>query len=118
MTAVGGKVSGAGAGVESEEGEGVEVGREGVKLLTLGVGKVDKDAVLQAAQAQVDRIKAAREQVVLKVLHIGCRLRRGSIKPPCLGLVEKIIDQMNKFAAGFGNFRNHMEWIFSISVVL
>jgi hypothetical protein len=88
LTALGGKVGSAGAGVETEEGEGVEVGGDGAKLLTFGVGKVDKDAVLQAGQAQIDRLKAASKEIVFKVLNIigglGCR----GIETPRLGLVK------------------------------
>ena len=61
FTALGGKVSGAGAGIETEQGEAVEVGSDGAKLLTLGVGKVDKDAVLQPGKTQIDRFKAASQ---------------------------------------------------------
>jgi len=95
LTAVGGKVSGAGAGVEAEEGEGIEVGGKGAKLPTLGVGKVDQDAVLQAAKAQVNSIQPAREEVVFKILDIVCGLAGRGIKPPRLGLVEKIIDKVD-----------------------
>ena len=70
FSALGGKVSGAGAGVEAEEGEAVEGGRDGVKLLTFGDGKVDKDAVLQAGKAQIERLKAASQEIVFEVLDI------------------------------------------------
>src|ERR1700722_8432604 len=70
LTALGGKVGSAGPGVEAEEGEGVEVGADGVKLSTLGVGEVDKDAVLQPAKAEVDRVKAASQEIVFEVLDI------------------------------------------------
>ena len=70
LTALGGKVGSAGAGVETEEGEAVEVGDDGAKLLTFGVGKVDKDAVLQPGKAQIDRLKAASQKIVLEVLDI------------------------------------------------
>ena len=107
MTALGGKVGGAGAGVESEEGGGVEVGGDGAKLLTLGVGKVDKDAVLQPGQAEIDRLKAASQEIVFKVLDIIGSLCSGGIESPRLGLVKEIIDEMNKLAAGLGDFGNH-----------
>jgi hypothetical protein len=107
LTAVGGKVGSAGAGVESEKGGGVEVGGDGAKLLTFGVGKVDKDAVLQAGQAQIDRLKMASEKVVLEVLDIVGGLGGGGIEPAGLGLVEKVIDEVDKLAAGFGDFGDH-----------
>ena len=107
FTALGGKVGSAGPGVEAEEGEGVEVGADGAKLLTLGVGKVDKDAVLQAGKAQIDRLQAASQQVVLEVLDIVGSLGGGGIEAPRLGLVQKVIDQMNELAAGCGNFGDH-----------
>jgi len=87
FTALGGKVGSAGAGVETEEGEGVEIGHDGVKLVTLGVGKVDKDAVLQAGKAEIDRLKAASQEIVLKILHIVGGLGSGGVKAPRLGLV-------------------------------
>jgi hypothetical protein len=87
LTALGGKVGSAGAGVESEEGEGVEVGDDGAKLLTLGVGEVDKDAVLQAGKAQIDRLKAASQEVVLEILHIVGRGAGRGIEASRLGLV-------------------------------
>jgi hypothetical protein len=107
FTALGGKVGSAGAGVETEEGEGVEVGGDGAKLLTLGVGKVDKDAVLQAGQAQIDRLKAASKEIVFKVLNIIGGLCGRGIETPRLGLVKKVVDKMNQLAAGFGNFSDH-----------
>ena len=107
FTALGGKVSGAGAGVETEEGEAVEIGDDGVKLLTLGVGKVDKDAVLQAGKAQIDRLEAASQEIVLEVLDIIGSLGCGGVETPRLGLVKKIVDEMNELAARFGNFGKH-----------
>ncbi len=107
FTAVGGKVGCAGAGVEAEEGRAVEVGRDGAKLLTFGVGKVDKDAVLQPGQAEIDRLKAASQEIVLKVLHIVGSLGGGGVEAPGLGLVEKVIDEVDELAAGFGNFGDH-----------
>jgi hypothetical protein len=87
FTALGGKVGSAGAGVEAEEGEGVEVGSDGVKLLTFGVGEVDKDAVLQAGKAEIDRLKAASQEIVFEVLDIIGSLCGGGIETPRLGLV-------------------------------
>ena len=107
FTALGGKVGRAGAGVETEEGEGVEVGDDGAKLLTLGVGEVDKDAVLQAGKAQIDRLKAASQQVVFKVLNIIGGCGGGGIETPRLGLVKEIINEMDELAAGFGDFGDH-----------
>ena len=107
FTALGGKVGSAGPGVEAEEGEGVEVGRDGAKLLTFGVGKVDKDAVLQAGKAQIDSVKTASQQVVLEILDIVGGLGGGGIETPRLGLVKKIVDEMNELAAGLGNFGDH-----------
>ena len=109
MSAVGGKVSGAGAGVETEQRERVEIGDDGVKLLTLGVGEVDKDAVLQAGKAQIDRLEAASQEIVLEVLDIIGSLGCGGVETPRLGLVKKIIDEMNELAARFGNFSDHWE---------
>jgi hypothetical protein len=109
LTALGGKVGSAGPGVETEEGEGVEVGGDGVKLLTLGVGKVDKDAVLQAGKAQIDRLKAASREIVFKVLDIIGGLSGGGVETPGLGFVKKIVDEMDELAAGFGNFGDHGE---------
>jgi hypothetical protein len=107
FTALGGKVSGAGAGVEAEEGGGVEVGRDGAKLLTLGVGKVDKDAVLQAGKAQIDRLEAASQEIVLEVLDIMGSLDGGGVETPRLGLVQEVVDQLDQLAAGLRNFGNH-----------
>jgi len=108
LTALGGKVGSAGAGVEAEEGEAVEVGREGAKLLTFGVGKVDKDSVLQAAKAQIDKVEAASQQVTGKALDIGGSLRGGGVEAARLGLVEEIIDEVQKLAGGVGDFGNHV----------
>jgi hypothetical protein len=108
FTALGGKVGSAGAGVEAEEGEGVEVGGDGAKLLTLGVGEVDKDAVLQPGKAEIDRLKAASQEIVFKVLDIIGGLGGGGVETPGLGLVKKIVDEMNELAAGLGNFGNHI----------
>ena len=64
------------------------MGRDSPKLLTLGVGKVDKDAVLQAGKAQINRLKAASQEIVFEMLDvIGCLVGRG-VKPPRLGLVQ------------------------------
>jgi hypothetical protein len=111
FTALGGKVGSAGPGVETEEGEGVKVGDDGAKLLTFGVGEVDKDAVLQAGQAQIDRVKAASQQVVFEVLNIVGGLGGGGIEAPGLGLVKKVIDEVNELAAGFGNFGDHINLV-------
>ena len=107
LTALGGKVGSAGPGVEAEEGEGVEIGLDGAKLLTLGVGEVDKDAVLQPGKAQVDIVKAASQEIVLEVLDVIRGLRGRGIKTARLGLVKKIIDEMNELGTGFGNFGDH-----------
>jgi hypothetical protein len=108
LTALGGKVGRAGPGVEAEEGEGVEVGGEGVKLLTLGVGETDQDAVLQPGQAQIDSIEIASQQLVLELPDIIGRLGGGGVEAPCLGLVEKVIDQVNELGRGLGYFGNHV----------
>ena len=92
MTALGGKVSGAGPGVEAEEGEAVEVGDNVAKLLTFGAGKVDKDAVLQAAEAQVNSSKIASEEAFFKGLDVVAGLRLRGIESAGLGLVEEVID--------------------------
>jgi hypothetical protein len=87
LTALGGKVGSTGPGVEAEEGEGVEVGDDGAKLLTLGVGEVDKDAVLQPGKAQIDIVKTASQEIVLEILDVvGCLCGRG-IESSRLGLV-------------------------------
>jgi len=108
FTALGGKVAGAGPGVEPEEREAVEMGRHGVKLLTLGVGKVDKDAVLQPGKTQIDRLQAASQQVIFEILDIGGSLGGGGIEPPGLGLVQKVIDKLNELPAGLGDFSDHV----------
>ena len=87
MTALGGKVGSAGPGVEAEEGIGVEGRADGVKLLTLGVGEVDKDAVLQAGKAEIDRLKAASQEIVFEILDIVGSLVGRGIETPRLGLV-------------------------------
>jgi hypothetical protein len=107
FTALGGKVCSSGPGIEPEEREAVQVGLDPVKLLTLGAGKVDKDAVLQPAKTQIDRLQAPSQEIVFKVLHIGGSLVRRGIQSPRLGLVQEIIDQLNKLAAGLGDFGNH-----------
>ena len=107
FTALGGKISGAGPGVEAEEGEAIEVGDDGAKLLTLGVGKVDKDAVLQAGKAEIDRLKAASQEIVLEVLDIIGSLGGGGVETPGLGLVEQVVDQLDQLAAGLGDFGDH-----------
>ena len=107
FTALGGKVGSPGPGVETEEGEGVEVRDDGAKLLTLGVGEVDKDAVLQAAKAQIDRLKAASQEIVLEVLHIGRGLGGGGVETPGLGLVKKVVNEVNELAARGGDFGDH-----------
>jgi hypothetical protein len=107
FTALGGKVGSAGPGVETEKGGGVEVGGDGAKLLTLGGGEVDKDAVLQAGKAEIDRLKAASQEIVFEVLDIIGSLGGGGVETPGLGLVKKIVDKMDELAAGFGNFGDH-----------
>ncbi len=87
LTAIGGKVRSAGPGIEPEEREPIEIGRDGAKLLTLGVGKTDHDAVLQPGQLQIKSVQIASQQVVLEMLHIVGSLRRCGIQPPCLGLM-------------------------------
>ena len=94
FSALGGKVSGAGAGVEPEEGEAVETGLESVKLLSVGDGNVDKDAVLQPGKTQIKRLEAASQEIVLEVFDIGGGLVDGGIEPPGLGLVQKIVHQV------------------------
>jgi hypothetical protein len=107
LSALGGKVSGAGAGVEPEEVEAVEAGLESVKLLSVGDGNVDKDAVLQPGKTQIERLEAASQEIVLEVFDIGGGLVDGGIEPPGLGLVQKIVHQVNKLAGGVGNFGDH-----------
>jgi hypothetical protein len=118
FTALGGKVGSAGPGVETEEGGGVEVGADGAKLLTLGVGEVDKDAVLQAGKAEIDRLKAASQEIVFEVLDIIGSLGGGGVEAPRLGLVKKIVDEMDELAAGFGNFGDHGVAILYVPFVL
>ena len=108
MTALGGKVGRAGPGVEAQEGEAVQVRCDGVKLLTLGVGETDQDAVLQAGKAQVDSIEIASQQLVLEMVNIVGGLGGGGVEAPRLGLVEEVIDEMDELAAGLGNFRDHI----------
>ncbi len=108
FTALGGKVCSTGSGVEAEEGEGVEVGVEGVKLSTFGVGEVDKDAVLQPGKAQIDRLKAASQEIVLEILNIVGSLGDGVVETARLGLVEEIIYELDKLAAGLGDFGDHV----------
>jgi hypothetical protein len=107
FTALGGKVGSAGPGVEAEEREGVEVGDDGAKLPTLGVGEVDKDSVLQPGQAQIDSVQAASQQVVLEILDVVGSLRGRGIEPAGLGLVKKVIDEVDELAAGLGDFGDH-----------
>jgi hypothetical protein len=107
FSALGGKVSGAGPGVEAEEGVGVEAGLKSVKLLTFGDGKVDKDAVLQAGKAQINRLEAASQEVVLEVLDIGGGLVEGGVEPSGLGLMEEVVDQVDELAGGVGDFGDH-----------
>jgi hypothetical protein len=107
FTALGGKVGRAGPGVEAEEGEGVEVGREGVKLLTLGVGETDQDAVLQAGKAQVDSVKIASQQLVFKVLNIVGGLGGGGVEPSRPGLLQEVVNEMDELGAGLGYFGDH-----------
>src|SRR5476651_894329 len=107
FSALGGKVGSPGPGVKSEEREGVEVGTDGAKLLTLGVGEVDKDAVLQPGKAEIDRLKAASQEIVFEMLNIIGSLGGGGIETPRLGLVKKIVDEMNELPARLGNFSNH-----------
>ena len=92
LTALGGKVGRAGPGIEPEQREGIEVGRNGVKLLTLGVGETDQDAVLQPGQPQIDSIQIASQQLILEMLHIVRRLGSGGIKPPGSGFMKIIVN--------------------------
>jgi hypothetical protein len=78
-----------------------------VKLLTLGDGKVDKDAVLQAGKAQVDRLKAASQEIVFEILDIVGSGVGGGIEPSGLGLAQEIVDQADELAGGGGNFGDH-----------
>ena len=107
LSAIGGKIGGSGAGVEAEEVQAVEVGDDGAKLLTLGVGKVDKDPVLQAGKAQIDRVKAASEEIIFEILDIRGGLVGRRVEAARLGFVQKVIDQMDELAAGFCDFGDH-----------
>jgi hypothetical protein len=107
FTALGGKVGCAGAGVEAEEGEGVEVGREPAKLLTFGVGETDQDAVLQAGKAQVDSVKIASQELVFEVVDIVGGLGGGGVEAPGLGLMQEVVDEVNELGAGLGDFGDH-----------
>jgi hypothetical protein len=108
LSALGGKVSGAGAGVEPEKGEAVEAGLESVQLFSVGDGNVDKDAVLQAGKAQIERLEAVSQEIVLEIFDIGGGLVDGGIEPPGLGLVQEIIDQMQQLAGGVRDFGDHL----------
>ena len=107
FTALGGKVSSAGAGVEAKEGKGIEIGIDGVKLFTLGVGEVDKDAVLQPGKAEIDRLKAASQEVVFKILALIGSLGCGGVEPPGLGLVKQVVNELDELAAGLCDFGDH-----------
>jgi len=111
FTALGGKVGSAGAGVEAEQGVAVELGGDGAKLLTLGVGETDQDAVLQAGKAQIDSIEIASQQLVLEMVNIVGGLGGGGVEAPRLGLVEEVIDEMDELCAGLGYFGDHI-WRF------
>jgi hypothetical protein len=78
-----------------------------VKLLTFGVGEVDKDAVLQAAKAKIDGIQPARQQIVLEALDILRSLAGGRVEAAGLGLVKEVIDELSELAGGLGDFSNH-----------
>ncbi len=107
FTALGGKVGSAAPGVEAEEGEAVEVRDDGVKLLTLGVGEVNKDAVLQPGKAQIDRLQAASQEIIFEVLDIIGGLRGGGVKAPRLGLVQEIVHELDQLPARGRNFSDH-----------
>ncbi len=107
FSALGGKVSGAGPGVEAEEGEAVEARLESVQLLRLGDGKVDEDAVLQPGETQIERLDAARQQIVLEIFDIGGGLVDGGIEPPGLGLVQQIVHEVQELAGGVCEFSDH-----------
>ncbi len=107
LTALGGKVGSAGPGVEAEEGVAVEVGRDGAKLLTLGAGETNKDAVLQPGQAKIDSIETASQQVVSERGHIRRGPLGGGIDAPGLGLMENIVNKVNELRTGLGQFRDH-----------
>jgi hypothetical protein len=81
-----------------------------VKLLTFGDGKVDKDAVLQAGKAQVDRLKAVSQEIVFEVLDIGGGGVGGGIEPSGLGLVEEVVDQVDELTGGAGDFGYHRKF--------
>ena len=57
-----------------------------------GDGKVDKDAVLQAAEAQVNSVSMASDEVFFKSFDIVGGLRLRGVEPTGLGLVEEVID--------------------------
>jgi hypothetical protein len=107
FSALGGKISGPGPGVESEKGEAVEAGLESVQLLSVGDGNVDKDAVLQPGKTQIERLETARQKIVLEVFDIGGGLVDGGIEPPGLGLVEKIVDEVQQLSGRVGQFGDH-----------
>jgi hypothetical protein len=68
---------------------------------------VDKDAVLQPGKTQIDRLQPASQQVVLKVLNIIGSLGRRGIETPRLGLVQKIVNQVNELTRRLRNFSDH-----------
>jgi hypothetical protein len=94
LSALGGKVSGPGPGVEPEKGKPVETGLDSVQLLSVGDGNVDKYAVLQPGKTQIERLEAASQEIVLEIFDIGGGLVDGGIQPPGLGLVQKIVHQV------------------------
>jgi len=108
FTALGGKVGSAGPGIKAEEGVAVEVGAEGSKLLTLGVGEVDKDAVLQPVKTEVDRLQAASQEIVFEILDIVGSLGDSVVETARLGLVKEVIDELDELAAGLGDFGDHV----------
>ena len=63
--------------------------------------------MLQAGEAQIDRLKAASQEIVLEVLDIIGGGEGGGVETPGLGLVKEVIDEMDKLAAGLGNFGDH-----------
>jgi hypothetical protein len=69
---------------------------------------VDKDAVLQAGKAQINRLEAASQEVVLEVLDIGGGLVEGGVEPSGLGLVKEVVDQVEELAGGVGDFGYHL----------
>ncbi len=107
FTALGGKVGSARPGVETEKGEAVEVGRDGVKLLTLGVGETDQDAVLQAGKLQIKSVEIASQEIVFEMLNIVGSLGSGGVEAPRLGLMQEVVDEVNELAARLGNFGYH-----------